>query len=109
MGYQEDFMLDSYDMQKFRDIISRISKSYVDKIPILSDTPGFFESSIPNELAEDEMKTFTCQGGRSWCVVMPNGVVTPCDIIRFYAGNIRKEKVRRNLGKSSCVQGFQRH
>ncbi len=106
MGYQEDFMLDSYDMQKFRDIISRISKSYVDKIPILSDNPGFFESSIPNELAEDEMKTFTCQGGRSWCVVMPNGVVTPCDIIPFYAGNIRKEKFAEIWEKAAVFKVF---
>ncbi|MFB3763858.1 MAG: radical SAM protein [Methanotrichaceae archaeon] len=106
IGYKEDLMLNSDDMQKFKNIIRRISEIYSDKIHILSDNPGFFESSKSHGLSEDEMRTFTCQGGRSWCVIMPNGVVTPCDIIPFYAGNIRKEKFSEIWEKAAVFKTF---
>lgn len=106
IGYKEDFMLNSDDMQIFKEIIRRLSETYNDKISILSDNPGFFESYISNELPENEMKTFTCQGGRSWCVIMPNGVVTPCDIIPFYAGNIHKEKFSEIWEKAAVFKTF---
>ena len=106
IGYKEDFMLNSEDMQRFHKIILRLSKTYKDKIHILSDNPGFFESRMSNKVSEEEKKTFICQGGRSWCVIMPNGVVTPCDIIPFYAGNIRKEKFSEIWEKAAVFKAF---
>jgi radical SAM protein with 4Fe4S-binding SPASM domain len=105
-GYKEDLMLNSNDMQEFKNIINGISKTYGNKISISSDNPGFFECNESNELAENEMKAFTCQGGRSWCVIMPNGVVTPCDIIPFYGGNICKEKFSEIWEKAAVFKLF---
>jgi radical SAM protein with 4Fe4S-binding SPASM domain len=106
IGYKEDLMLNSDDMHRFNKVIRRLSEAYKDRISIICDNPGFFDSAISNELSGNGKKTFTCQGGRSWCVIMPNGVVTPCDIIPFYAGNIRTGKFSEIWENAAVFRAF---
>jgi radical SAM protein with 4Fe4S-binding SPASM domain len=106
MGYKEELMLNTEDTQRFHKTIHGLSKAYNGKIQVSGDDCGFFESSISNKLSEEEKKAFMCQGGKSWCVIMPNGVISPCDYIPFYAGNIRKEKFSEIWEKAPIFKAF---
>jgi len=106
MGYKEELMLNAEDTQRLHKIILGLSVAYKGKIQISGDNCGFFESKIFNTRSEEEKKAFMCQGGRSWCVIMPNGVISPCDYITFYAGNVRKDKFSKIWESSPVFKTF---
>jgi len=88
MAYKEDLMLNANEMLMLHETIRDIDKKYGHKIEIKADHCGFFEGELFKELKES--KTLICPCAKTWCLIKPNGVVSPCEIATFYAGNVRK-------------------
>ncbi|NSW84310.1 MAG: radical SAM protein [Syntrophothermus sp.] len=90
MGYKEDLMLDAEGMRSFRLTGKKIKEKYRDKIEISADPCGFLEEEIFQQYLQEE--SILCPCGKTWCLVKPDGTVSPCEIMTFNAGNVRKQR-----------------
>lgn len=92
MAYMDDLMLNAVEMSTLHRTILNIYKIYGHKIEITADPCGSFEGDIFQKLRESG--TIMCPCAKTWCLIKPNGVVSPCEIMTFYAGNVRKNKIQ---------------
>ncbi len=55
-----------------------------------TDPCGFFDEELIRRLRHS--RSTLCPCGKTWCVVKPDGIVSPCEILNFYAGDVRRQK-----------------
>jgi len=104
MAYKDDLMLNAEEMLSLHDMIKDINTNYGHKIDITADPCGFFEGDIFKKLRES--KTIMCPCAKTWCLIKPNGVVSPCEIATFYAGNVRKNEFSQIWKNASIFKLF---
>ena len=90
MAYKEELMLNANEMLNLHRTIKNIYEDYGKKIEITADPCGFFEGEIFKKFRLEG--NIMCPCGKTWCIIKPNGIVSPCEIATFYAGNVRKQK-----------------
>ncbi len=93
MAYKDDLMLNADEMLVLHKTIKNINNIYGHKIDITADPCGFFEGEVFKKLRDN--KTIMCPCAKTWCLIKPNGIVSPCEIATFYAGNVRKNEFKK--------------
>lgn len=92
MAYKEELMLNANEMLNLHRTIKNIYEDYGNKIEIIADPCGFFEGEGFKKLSKKRNMLCPCPGGKTWCLIKSNGIVSSCDVITTYAGNVREQK-----------------
>jgi len=104
MSYKDELMLNANDMLHLHEIIKDIYRNYADKIDITADPCGFFSQEISDKFKRES--TTMCPCGKTWCLIRPNGIVSPCEIMTIYAGNVRKQNFQEIWESSPAFKLF---
>lgn len=107
-GYMNELMLNVEEKRKFQGIFTKIRERYKNKLLVRGGACGYLDGK------EDEINKFgafnrsiLCGALRGdWCEILSNGVVTPCDLIQFYAGNVRLQKMSEIWDNSPVFKAF---
>lgn len=104
MSYKEELMLDAEGMYFFPLTVNKIKKKYRDQIEISADPCV----SLTDEVYQQYLQqgNILCPCGKTWCLIKANGVVSPCENMVFYAGNIRKQKFAEIWEKAPIMKTF---
>jgi len=92
----------------FRTLFDRINKKYKKDMLIRGGPYGQFspDANVINGSWKSN-KSSLCGAIRGdWCEILPNGDVTPCDFIQFYAGNIRLQRMEEIWNNSHVFKFF---
>lgn len=107
MAYRDDFMLSADEMNKLHDKVLKLSNRYNGKMKIHIDIPGFLNYNQELEEFKGFKGSMSCGALRGdWCVITPDGIVSPCDLVIFYAGSLRKQKFADIWEKSPVFRQF---
>ena len=102
-----ELMLGVEEKEGFQKILTGIRKKYEPKLTIRGDAYGYFEGIDELEDFGKSERSVLCGALRGdWCEIMSNGVVTPCDLIQFYAGNVRLQKISEIWNNSPVFKVF---
>lgn len=92
----------------YQTIFNRIKEKYKNSILVRGGPYGYF-SPDANGIIESgkSSRSSLCGALRGdWCEILPNGDVTPCDSIQFYAGNIRFQRIEDIWNNSRVFKFF---
>jgi len=104
---RSDLMLGQEEKDKLKKSLDFLRISHGPKISIRGDAYGCFESNDDMANFGESDRSILCGALRGdWCGILPNGVVTPCDIIPFYAGSIRLQKMMDIWNNSPVIKTF---
>jgi radical SAM protein with 4Fe4S-binding SPASM domain len=84
--------------------MERLHKQYSKYITVKYDHCGHFERKS-FQIFKDHGERI-CQCGRLTCVIKPNGIITPCEILTINAGDLRKEKFIEIWNNSRVFEPF---
>jgi len=102
-----DIMLGPEEKNKLQKSLATLRNDYGSKISIRGDAYGCFEGNDDISKFGESRRSILCGALRGdWCGILPSGVVTPCDIIPFYAGSIRLQKMDDIWKNSSVLNSF---
>ena len=102
-----ELMLGVEEKERLQKILTWIRKKYEPKLTIRGDAYGYFGGMDELEKFGKSEKSVLCGALRGdWCRIVSNGVVTPCDLIQFYAGNVRLQKMSEILDNSPVFKAF---
>jgi radical SAM protein with 4Fe4S-binding SPASM domain len=87
----------NYEMQ-------RLMKLYKDEINVRYDHCGFFMREAFQPFKENNDRI--CQCARTTCVIKPNGIVTPCEVLTMKAGDLRAETFSEIWRNSTVMDEF---
>lgn len=104
MAYKEELMLDTEEIMLFCRSIERVREKYKDELEISADPCGFFDEDMFKKILRGGSPLCSC--GKTWCIIKPNGIVSPCDVITFYGGNVRTQKFREIWEKAPIMKTF---
>ncbi len=102
-----DLMLGPEEKNELQKTLTLLRNTFGSKISIRGDAYGCFEGSDDISKFGKSNRSILCGALRGdWCGILPNGVVTPCDIIPFYAGSIRLQKMEDIWNFSHVLKSF---
>jgi radical SAM protein with 4Fe4S-binding SPASM domain len=104
MGYKEELMLDAEGMRSFHLTGKKIKEKYRDQIEVLADPCASLTDEAYNKYLQQG--NILCPCGKTWCLVKSNGVVSPCENMVFYAGNIKKQKFEEIWKEAPVMKTF---
>ncbi|MFB3763859.1 MAG: radical SAM protein [Methanotrichaceae archaeon] len=87
----------NYEMQ-------RLMELYKEEINVRYDHCGFFMREAFRPFRENNDRI--CQCARTTCVIKPDGIVTPCEILTMKAGDLRAETFAEIWRDSSVMEEF---
>lgn len=74
---------------------------------VYADIHGFFDRNPELEKFRVLKKSMSCGALRGeWCLITSDGIVSPCDLVIFYAGSLRKQKFADIWEKSPVFRQF---
>lgn len=106
-GYMNELTLNVEEKRKFQDIFTKVYERYKNKLLVRGGACGYFEGKDEVNKFGAFNRSILCGALRGdWCEIMSNGVVTPCDLIQFYAGNVRLQKLSEIWNNSPVFKTF---
>lgn len=87
----------NYEMQRLMELYKR-------KISVRYDHCGFFAREAFQPFRENNDRI--CQCARTTCVIKPNGIVTPCEVLTMKAGDLRAETFAEIWRNSPVMEEF---
>ncbi|MDH7579112.1 MAG: radical SAM protein [Bacillota bacterium] len=104
MSYKEELMPDAEGMHFFHLTVKKIKEKYRDKIEISADPCGFLEEEVFQQYLQE--RNILCPCGKTWCLVKPDGTVSPCEIMIFNAGNVRRQRFKTIWEGAPIMKAF---
>lgn len=86
-----------------------LQKKYTHRLIIDGGPYGCFEreEGLKNQPLDANGRSILCGAIRGdWLQIMPNGEVTPCDLLPFQAGNIRLQRLEDIWNNSPAFKAF---
>ncbi|MCL6611754.1 MAG: radical SAM protein [Peptococcaceae bacterium] len=106
MAWEKDFFLNKEEKTMFKETYVRI-KAMFPELAVQGGPYGYLEGHKGFKEAGEFKKSFMCGLVRGdWCQIMPDGTVTPCDLIIFHAGNVRTQSMREIWRESPVFRAF---
>jgi len=91
MAYKNELMLNANEIVILQNIINNIRKTNKTKMGLNIDYHGLFE--LASSEGRNSSGVMLCPGGKTWCIIKSNGIVSSCDLLPTYAGNVREESL----------------
>ncbi|MCL6611750.1 MAG: radical SAM protein [Peptococcaceae bacterium] len=104
MACKDELMLDAGEVFLFHQSIQRVKEKYAGEIEISADPCGFLEDEIFLRYLREE--NILCPCGKTWCLIKADGVVSPCEMMVFYAGDARRQKIAEIWEKAPIMKKF---
>jgi len=102
-----ELLLNNNEKQQLHNTLTSIRKNYGDKLLIRGDAYGYMDGMDDIAKFGTSRRSILCGALRGdWCIIMSNGVVTTCDLIQFYTGNIRLQKMSEIWNSSPIIKAF---
>lgn len=107
--YKSELALDKNDKKRFNELFQYIKRKYAHLMAIEGGPYGCFErgEALKNQNVDTNGRSILCGAIRGdWLQIMPDGEVTPCDLILFQAGNIRFQRLEDIWNNSPAFNAF---
>lgn len=101
---ERDIILGADETVKLNKEMLRLQEVYDKGINIKFDHCSSFERD--SFKAYKEKDQIICQCGKTSCVIKPNGIVSPCEILTMSAGNLREQKFEDIWKNSKVMEEF---
>lgn len=102
-----EFALQKDDRNRLKNTIKKIRETYKGKLNITGN--GYTRVDDLKNITKNQnaQKSLMCGALRGdWLQIMSDGTVTPCDLIEFYAGNVRYDKIYDIWLNSTVMNAF---
>lgn len=109
ISYKGELTLNVDEKEKFNEIFQYIQRKFAHQLIIDGGPYGCFEreGGLKNKPIASNGRSILCGAIRGdWLQIMPNGEVTPCDLLPFQAGNIRLQKLEDIWNNSPTFKAF---
>ncbi|MGQ9532397.1 MAG: radical SAM protein [Desulfotomaculales bacterium] len=104
MAYKDELMLRAADIISFHETVRRLRERYGDATEISADPCGLWEEGVFTRHLQEG--SILCPCGRTWALVRPDGVVSPCEILVFYAGSVRTQSFAEIWKEAPVMKTF---
>jgi radical SAM protein with 4Fe4S-binding SPASM domain len=106
MAWEKDLLLNDEEKAVFQETYVRIKEAYPE-LSLRGGPYGYLEGQKDFAGANEFRRSIMCGLLRGdWCQIMPDGTVTPCDLIIFRAGNIRTQSIQEIWNNSPVFKTF---
>jgi radical SAM protein with 4Fe4S-binding SPASM domain len=104
---KNDLVLGFEEKEILQNILNRVRIKHSSNLLIRGDAYSGFEENEDIKRYGESKRSILCGALRGdWCAISPNGIVTPCDIIHFYAGNLRLQRIGDIWRTSPVINAF---
>jgi radical SAM protein with 4Fe4S-binding SPASM domain len=107
LGYIRELALDKEAKRKFADIFYAVREKFRGVLAVEGGPYGFAEGRSEAEHGKKIKRSVSCGAIRGdWLQIMPDGTVTPCNLLPFYAGNVRHQRLSDIWHHSPVLKAF---
>jgi radical SAM protein with 4Fe4S-binding SPASM domain len=107
LGYMNELKLSAEDKRKFAEIFLAIREKFKDTLVVEGGPYGLIEECSQVKHGREIKRSVSCGAIRGdWLQIMPDGTVTPCNLLPFYAGNVRHQRLSDIWHHSPVLKAF---